>query len=249
MALSKEFRAWLDAVAAELSRRGWSVSVYAQEYETQVFAVPNLALIIAWNDKRGGRSRAVSDGTQDRYDSVTYASIVESSIVWTKADLDQQVKDFTEVRQPLAGGIATEKVLYQPPVDPPKAEVALTPKPAPDPTGSTTTDTISIRDQVLRASGNRTALTWDEWNYYYKRVTGSNAPAPEDRGYARDQNGVPVVNGKTQLSVDEWFTAAFPEMKPVPITPPIRVEPKRSLASIFLSLLRWILQGTSPSRA
>jgi hypothetical protein len=67
---------------------------------------------------------------------------------------------------------------------------------------------MTIQERVKAAAQAETAA-WDVWNYYYAQITGSQAPAPEERGFSRAPDGTVSVNGKTMLTVDEWWAAAF----------------------------------------
>ena len=61
---------------------------------------------------------------------------------------------------------------------------------------------------MVAAAGRASGLSWDEWNYYYNRVTGNQGPAPESMGIARTlpmpkmsiARWMSLVGGKVDLS-------------------------------------------------
>jgi hypothetical protein len=99
--------------------------------------------------------------------------------------------------------------------------------------------TTSVSESIKQAAGAPSALTPDEWNWYYMQVTGQIAPAPEDLGYTR-----PV----SPVSFDDWFNRMQNYLRttgaePVPgVTepgaPPAQAPPAGNTLSQLAALVR-----------
>lgn len=89
-------------------------------------------------------------------------------------------------------------------------------------TGTTTGDTqvttdITTASSTLmvqvhgaaQAALGRDLLNWDEWNWYYKGITGESAPSPEDRGYQRTSSGSVLIGTADHYAIETWWAAAF----------------------------------------
>jgi hypothetical protein len=88
------------------------------------------------------------------------------------------------------------------------APASLTdPDPKGDPIG-TKTIAEQVKNVALGATG-RSELSWDEWNYYWKQVVGSDGPAPEDRGYVRTAAGAVIIGGQSRYPFETWYNSAF----------------------------------------
>jgi hypothetical protein len=114
---------------------------------------------------------------------------------------------------------------------------------------------MTIQERVKAAAQAETAA-WDVWNYYYAQITGSQAPAPEERGFSRAPDGTVSVNGKTMLTVDEWWAAAFGSAPGGGGTPNLPPAPGQTTGGLtdklrawFEKLVRMIFSGayTPPS--
>jgi hypothetical protein len=76
-----------------------------------------------------------------------------------------------------------------------------------DPVG-TKTIAEQVKAVALGATG-RSELSWDEWNYYWKQVVGSDGPAPEDRGWVRTAAGAVIIGGQARYPFETWYNSAF----------------------------------------
>jgi uncharacterized membrane protein YgcG len=82
-----------------------------------------------------------------------------------------------------------------------------TPEAKGDPIG-TKTIAEQVKGVALGATG-RSELSWDEWNYYWKQVVGSDGPAPEDRGWVRTAAGAVIIGGQSRYPFETWYNSAF----------------------------------------
>jgi uncharacterized membrane protein YgcG len=82
-----------------------------------------------------------------------------------------------------------------------------TPEAKGDPVG-TKTIAEQVKAVALGATG-RSELSWDEWNYYWKQVVGSDGPAPEDRGWIRTAAGAVIIGGQSRYPFETWYNSAF----------------------------------------
>jgi len=97
---------------------------------------------------------------------------------------------------------------------------------------------MTIQERVKAAAQAETAA-WDVWNYYYAQITGSQAPAPEERGFSRAPDGTVSVNGKTMLTVDEWWAAAFGSAPGGGSTPSLPPAPGQPIGGLTDKLRAW----------
>jgi hypothetical protein len=96
---------------------------------------------------------------------------------------------------------------------------------------------IATRVKALAREAGFERATWDQWNWFYREVTGQDAPAPEDRGFQRTASGAVLIGGVDTYPYETWAAHALGQMTVVddgrggPPPPPAR------------SMLGWLVLG------
>lgn len=99
-------------------------------------------------------------------------------------------------------------------ITPPSVPPATQTKPE---TKGDSTAKVTIMEQVKQAAlgaTGRTLLNWDEWNYFWKQITGEDGPAPEDRGLTRTAEGMVLLDGKSTYPFETWYARAILQRRP-----------------------------------
>ncbi len=117
----------------------------------------------------------------------------------------------TERREPIAGPAPA-------PTTPGTPSVTVPPQSVPRPP-SQGTGLLPIADQVRAMARQAGSDRWgyDQWGYFYQRVTGQSAPAPEDRGLRREADGAVKIDGTATYSYDVWARYALETPVPAPL--------------------------------
>jgi hypothetical protein len=99
---------------------------------------------------------------------------------------------------------------------------------------------IAARVKALAREAGFERATWDQWNWFYREVTGADAPAPEDRGFQRTSTGAVLIGGVETYPYETWAAHALGQIttvvddgrgEPPPPPPPGR------------SMLGWLVLG------
>jgi hypothetical protein len=99
---------------------------------------------------------------------------------------------------------------------------------------------IAARVKALAREAGSDRWGWDQWNWFYREVTGADAPAPEDRGFQRTSTGAVLIGGVETYPYETWAAHALGQIttvvddgrgEPPPPPPPGR------------SMLGWLVLG------
>lgn len=218
--LNEQTKQWASQVASILTMRGFSVTISWDPQPTSgPYAVIPLTGVISAS-KGGTTVESVIGLTQARqvsFNADAFADYIERQFATTYAmqtgtpyarpePVQERPGVMTptvsrdEVSAPQSKGEPAPQGTYQPSSAPPSPVVQST----------------SVLDQVRQyaASQGYTLANWDQWNWFYRTVTGLTPPAPEDRGFQRDAQGRVLIQGRDTYPIEVWYRYAFEEKAP-----------------------------------
>lgn len=247
--LNEQTKQWANQVASVLSSRGFSVTISWDPQPTSgPFAVIPLGGVITVS-KGGITAESVIGLTQARqvnFDANAFADFVERQFgaayamqTATPYSIPEPVQERPgvmtptvsrdELSAPQSKGEPAPQGTYQPSSAPPSPVV----------------QSVSVLDQVRQyaASQGYTVANWDQWNWFYRTVTGLTPPAPEDRGFVRDAQGRVLIQGKETYPIEVWYRYAFEEKFPEK-TPraSVATQPRVSLFDRLIEFLAKIIR-------